>query len=1400
MNNTVFWGKLGSIGQNAGGRKPPGDRATRCLTVAVCLIVLSAACAGGGNPGEPVDGGTGGSRDAGPKMDMRGPDRPQGIGGGLGGTTGGGTGGTTGRGTGGITGGGTGGTTGGGTGGGTCLVTSGSKLSAGQHCGCAGDCSSGFCADGYCCNEACSAGCSTCNQSGSEGVCVGRAKGDAPRTASDCKVSSSNPCGLDGTCDGSGSCQTAVNGTACGSGTCQGATIVGASLCDGKGDCLSGSTVLCTPFSCDVSKGACYDKCASNSQCDAHACDATGSCGKRLPGSACMTDSQCFSGFCADGVCCNSACQGQCVSCKLTGRLGTCTPVDLGAPDPHGVCSDLGSSRCRQNGLCDGVGGCSLYQRAQVCLSPSCSGNVLNMAATCDGIGACRMPGLQECTPFVCDAKAGACTTVCSADSECAPGISCVNHSCGPKQNGQPCAQASECKSGQCVDKICCESACTGGCRSCALVGSLGKCTMVSAGNADPRATCSDGGAAVCGSNGKCDGAGSCQLYAKGTTCTGESCASNVYTGPSSCDGAGRCVTPDALPCSPYVCNGSKCFSACSTDAQCLTPNRCASNSCGQSNNGATCTAANQCKSGFCAQGVCCDKSCTGACQSCALSGTVGTCTNVATGTTDPTGMCKDQGTATCGTNGKCQAGACQKYASGTTCTAASCPSGSVTFTGASTCDGAGTCVRPAAATCSPYVCGTNACKIACTSNSDCNLPAVCTNNSCGLKDNARSCASATECKSGFCSQGVCCSTNCNGTCKSCSLSATAGTCTNVAVGTSDPQGTCKDQGVGSCGTTGVCDGAGACQRYAAGAICVASSCASGSSTQTNARTCDGAGTCKTATTTNCTPYMCSGTTSCNTACKVDGDCVGAICDPKTNLCGTFKRQGQACTVTTDCLTGLSCVDGVCCGSTSCPTCMACNVTGTPGTCANVPSGTAEPHTRCATSTSSPCGNTGACNGSGACQLQASGVSCANASCSVSTYTPPSTCSGAGSCVAPATMSCSPYVCGTGACKSSCTADSDCVSPNTCQGSGTTKNCALKANGLTCTAAGQCISGSCVDGVCCGSASCAACNACNISGHAGTCSGTAAGATDTRCGATTSACGKTNSCDGAGACANSTAQCAAAMCSGSTYTPASVCSGSSTTCPVVASMSCGAYACTTSGCKTSCTTATTASDCAALAYCDSNNKCQSAGGLGAGCSADNQCAAGRCVDGVCCNTSASACPRCQSCNVMGSPGTCTSVGAGKAEPHGLCPTSSNVCGNTGTCAADQTCAQVAAGTSCGSASCSAGTATSATTCDGAGSCQSPTVQACNPYVCGGTACKGSCVTDADCVAGDYCDGVACQTKKTPGTTCALTDECASGVCGFEMVCCNVFCADAGTSCTLPTSPGTCQSTSMSTSL
>ena len=45
----------------------------------------------------------------------------------------------------------------------------------------------------------------------------------------------------------------------------------------------------------------------------------------------------------------------------------------------------------------------------------------------------------------------------------------------------------------------------------------------------------------------------------------------------------------------------------------------------------------------------------------------------------------------------------------------------------------------------------------------------------------ARPARAATECASGLCQQGVCCSSSCTGTCRSCALAGTAGTCTLVA-------------------------------------------------------------------------------------------------------------------------------------------------------------------------------------------------------------------------------------------------------------------------------------------------------------------------------------------------------------------------------------------------------------------------------------------------------------------------------------------------------------------------------------------------------------------------------------------------------------------------------------------
>src|SRR4051812_46074312 len=45
----------------------------------------------------------------------------------------------------------------------------------------------------------------------------------------------------------------------------------------------------------------------------------------RPRGESCTCSKQCETGFCADGICCDSACGGTCLSCRLATSLGTCT-------------------------------------------------------------------------------------------------------------------------------------------------------------------------------------------------------------------------------------------------------------------------------------------------------------------------------------------------------------------------------------------------------------------------------------------------------------------------------------------------------------------------------------------------------------------------------------------------------------------------------------------------------------------------------------------------------------------------------------------------------------------------------------------------------------------------------------------------------------------------------------------------------------------------------------------------------------------------------------------------------------------------------------------------------------------------------------------------------------------
>jgi hypothetical protein len=115
----------------------------------------------------------------------------------------------------------------------------------------------------------------------------------------------------------------------------------------------------------------------------------------------------------------------------------------------------------------------------------------------------------------------------------------------GAKVDGAPCDRADECESNICADGVCCQTQCTGTCRSCAVPGKQGSCTLVPEGVKHP--DCLDQPAATCGFDGTCDGLGACRRHPLGTTCAPGTCTGNSVTAGGACDGNGSCVTSPAL-------------------------------------------------------------------------------------------------------------------------------------------------------------------------------------------------------------------------------------------------------------------------------------------------------------------------------------------------------------------------------------------------------------------------------------------------------------------------------------------------------------------------------------------------------------------------------------------------------------------------------------------------------------------------------------------------------------------------------------------------------------------------------------------------------------------------------------------------------------------------------------
>ena len=492
-----------------------------------------------------------------------------------------------------------------------------------------------------------------------------------------------------------------------------------------------------------------------------------GSCGLKMNGIGCSEERRSArSGFCTDGVCCAVACQGACVSCNQTGRLGTCWPIDQGVPDPRTICKDSGAAKCGQTGACDGFGACAKYAPETVCVLPSCAGTKpqharhLRRAGDVQGARRARLPALRV-------RRRARATRRARRTRTARPGSLAQSHSCGQLTNGGACKAATDCASGYCVDGVCCNTACAGACRSCALASARGTCTPIAANSLDNRNVCKDQGVASCGTNGRCDGAGGCAKYATGTVCGGEKCARTSTPGRRRAAARGSAWRRRRARACPSPATARSASARARVTANCSTPNVCNGNSCGKKLNGAQCSARHRVRVGRVRAGLLLRDDLQRRVQVVRAHGHRGHVHERPDGHARSEEHVRRSGLHELRHERPLRRGRVPEVLRhARSARIRRCPAGTTTFTGQSTCDGAGKCVTPSATSCFPFACGAAVCNATCKSNADCANNATCINGSCGLQPKGGQCSTtANQCATGLvCSaQSVCCDAMCDG-------------------------------------------------------------------------------------------------------------------------------------------------------------------------------------------------------------------------------------------------------------------------------------------------------------------------------------------------------------------------------------------------------------------------------------------------------------------------------------------------------------------------------------------------------------------------------------------------------------------------------------------------------------
>ncbi len=453
-------------------------------------------------------------------------------------------------------------------------------LSDGSACDELSDCAGGHCQNGYCC-----------------------AAGDCCVVASDCPSFGT----LDPVCENPSTCQGARGEAICSAGnTCattgttqDDSACTAATVAD---DCGFFLPVLCNG-QIEQSAPTCPTTCGNDTNCDPGAfCDAaTNTCLEDVvDGQTCTSDSQCQAGHCQNGFCCQG---GDCCA------SATDCPASY-STDPS----------------CTIISACQGQHDMAVCTNSEC-GTVTNAPND----SACTVSTVADtCGPYrsvVCNGAISQaepdCATNCTSNLQCDSDAYCnAQGQCEfDEPNGGVCDNDSQCAGGHCQNGFCCA---TGDC-------------------------CADSG--DCGhldSGPVCDSQTSCQ----GSRVDGV-CEASFQCNATQVDDDSACAGLPSNDCGPYPgvsCNTSQsqssnqaglCSGSCTADGDCDVSAHCQDTVCvPDAGQGGFCTLQSDCGSGLiCVDSVCCGSACSGSCEACDLSGTVGTCSLVPDGQ-DPDTEC----------------------------------------------------------------------------------------------------------------------------------------------------------------------------------------------------------------------------------------------------------------------------------------------------------------------------------------------------------------------------------------------------------------------------------------------------------------------------------------------------------------------------------------------------------------------------------------------------------------------------------------------------------------------------------------------------------------------------------------------------------------------------------------